>query len=193
MSYIKGDTIKVLREKKNLTQKGLANQLNVSDKTISKWETGKGYPDIGIIENLAMELDVSITELFTGDLKKNNNQSANISKMHFYVCPVCNNIITSVGQGSFSCCGITLPELDAEESNSRHHIEIKNQDDEYYVTVNHPMDKSHYISFIAYVTTGSYEFVKLYPQQDAMAIFKRKGHGVIYAYCINDGLFKINV
>ena len=108
MSYITGKTIKQLRERKDMTQKELAREISVSDKTISKWETSKGLPDIGIIEDLAKVLGVSIAELLTGDYRVNDNQSANMRKTHFYVCPVCGNIITSVGEGLISCCGISL-------------------------------------------------------------------------------------
>ncbi|MFR8227257.1 MAG: helix-turn-helix domain-containing protein [Lachnospirales bacterium] len=117
MGYITGKIIKELREKQQLTQKELADRINVSDKTISKWETEKGLPDISVIEDLAKALGTSITELLTGDLRKNENISGNMRKMHFYVCPICGNIITSVGQGVFSCCGITLYEEEAEKCN----------------------------------------------------------------------------
>ena len=99
-----------LRKGRDLTQEQLAEQLKVSRQSISKWESGKGLPDIGIIEELAKALGVSVAELLTGDLRENENQSANMRRMCFYVCPVCGNIITSVGHGSFSCCGLTLPE-----------------------------------------------------------------------------------
>ena len=54
-----GATIKELRERKHLTQADLAELLTVSDKAVSKWETGKGYPDITLLETLAQALDVS--------------------------------------------------------------------------------------------------------------------------------------
>ena len=80
MSYITGDTIRTLREKEGITQKELAEIICVSDKTVSKWETNKGLPDIGIIEELAKALRVSLAELFTGDLKINENVSGNMKK-----------------------------------------------------------------------------------------------------------------
>ncbi len=89
MGYVTGKTIKELRERKKLTQKELSEKIGVSDKAVSKWETGKGLPDIGIIEELAGALGVSIAELLTGDLRENGNRSANMRKMCFYVCPVC--------------------------------------------------------------------------------------------------------
>lgn len=146
MSYVTGKTIKELREKRKLTQKELAEQISVSDKTISKWETRKGLPDIVIIEDLAKSLGVSIAELLTGNLRENENPSGNMKKILFYVCPICGNIITSVGQGTFSCCGVTLPPLEAEACEETHQIQVETVDHEYYVTLDHPMNKKHSIS-----------------------------------------------
>ena len=190
MGYVTGKTIKGLRERRRATQKELAERIGVSDKAVSKWETGKGLPDIGIIEELAGALGVSIAELLTGDLRENGNQSANMRKMCFYVCPVCGNIITSVGHGFFSCCGLTLPEAEPEKDNDRHSICVETIDDEYSVTMDHSMEKGHYISFIAYVTSDALDLVKLYPEQGISVRFRKKGHGFLYAYCNRHGMFK---
>ena len=133
-----GKTIKDLREKQKITQKELAQKICVSDKTISKWETDKGLPDIAIIEELANALGTSVTELRTGDLRENENRSANMRKMHFFVCPICGNIISSVGQGVFSCCGITLMQPEPEQCDESHLICIEDTDNEYHVTIKHP-------------------------------------------------------
>lgn len=190
MSYVTGDTIKTLREKRKLTQREFAEMINVSDKTISKWETGKGLPDIGILDELAKALGVSIAELLTGDLRINENQSGNMKKVHFYVCPICGNIITAVGQGSFSCCGITLPNQEAELMDDNHLICVETVDHEYSVSIQHLMNKEHYISFIAYVTSSSIEIAKLYPEQDISIRFRKKGHGFLFAYCNKHGMFR---
>lgn len=190
MGYVTGKTIKELREKRRMTQKELSEMIGVSDKTVSKWETGKGLPDIGIIEELARALGVSVAELLTGDLRENENQAANMRKMCFYVCPVCGNIITSVGHGSFSCCGLTLPEAEPEKDNDGHSICAETIDYEYSVTMDHSMEKGHYISFIAYVTSDALDLVKLYPEQGISVRFRKKGHGFLYAYCNRHGMFK---
>ena len=193
MSYVTGKTIKELREKRKLTQKELAEKISVSDKIISKWETEKGLPDITTIEDLAKALGVSIAELLTGDLRENENPSGNMKKILFYVCPICGNIITSVGQGTFSCCGVTLPPLEAETCEETHQIHVETVDNEYYVTLGHPMNKKHSISFLAYVTSASVEIVKLYPEQDISVRFRKKGHGILYAYCNRHGMFRMLV
>lgn len=189
MSYVQSETIRSLRERKALTQKQLAEKLCISDKTISKWETGKGLPDISLLEDLARALGVSLTELMTGDLQTNENRSANLRRMGFYVCPVCGNVITAVGKGSFSCCGIPLPVQEAQPADNAHTITVEPVEDEICVTIAHPMTKSHYISFIAWVSNDRAELVKLYPEQDITVRFKKRGHGTVYAYCNRDGLF----
>lgn len=97
-TYVTGKIIKELRENKSMTQLDLAGILDVSDKTISKLETGKGLPDIAIIAPLAKALGVSVIELMNGEYIANKNVSANMKKSKFYVCPICGNIIHSVGE-----------------------------------------------------------------------------------------------
>ena len=193
MSYVNGKTIRELREKRRFTQRELAEKICVSDKTVSKWETGKGFPDVVVIEDLAKALGVSIAELLTGDLKENENPSGNMKKMHFFVCPICGNVITSVGLGSFSCCGVTLPGEEPQSCDKEHEIHLEEVDLEYHLFLDHPMEKKHYVSFVAYVTAESVEVVKLYPEQDSSVRFRKKGHGLLYIYCNRHGMFQIRV
>ena len=147
-----------------MTQLELAVILDVSDKTISKWETGKGLPDIAIVAPLAKALCVSVIELMNGEYIANKNVSANIKKSKFYVCPICENIIHSVRENIVSCCGMVLHVLEAENEDDNHKINIEKIENKYLVSLNHEMTKQHYISFIAYVTVDRCEIVKLYPE-----------------------------
>ena len=192
-NYITGKIIKELREKKKLTQAALGEYIGVSDKTVSKWETGKGLPDISLIEPLSKALEVSVIELMNGEYITNKNKSGNMFKSSFAVCPVCGNIIHSMGENVISCCGINLPFAEAEEENKKHIINTETVENEYYVSIKHDMNKEHYISFIAYVTSDRCEILKLYPEQNAEARFLKRGRGVIYAYCNKDGLIKKDV
>jgi desulfoferrodoxin len=192
-SYVTGSTIKSLREKKGYTQKQLAELLSVSDKTVSKWETQRGMPDITLIEPISKALGVSVSELISGECMINRNKASNMLKECFYVCPVCGNIIHSTGEGSFSCCGIKMPVLEAEKSDEGHCINIERIENDYFVTINHPMEKEHYISFFSYVTSDKLSIIKLYPEQNPECRFHIVGHGIIYAYCNKHGLFKIRV
>ena len=188
--YITGAMIKRLREEKNLTQAELAEKIFVTDKAISKWETGRGYPDISLVEPLAKALDLSVIELLSGESVINTNRAANMKRVQFYVCPVCGNIIQSTGEAVISCCGITLPALEAEEADEKHLAQIERIEDDYYVSVNHDMTKQHYISFMAAVRGDCIEIKKLYPEQNAEARFKISGTKEILFYCNQHGLFK---
>lgn len=189
-TYITGTTIKKLREAKEITQQQLAQEIGVSDKAVSKWETAKGLPDITLIEPLAKALGVSVMELISGDTVINKNISANMLRTKFYVCPVCGNVIHSTGNTLVSCCGITLPALEAEETDEEHTINIEPVEDEKFITVKHEMTKSHYISFIAYVTSDKIHFVKLYPEGNAETRIQFRGRGFLYVYCNRHGLMK---
>ena len=188
-NYITGTTIKTLREKQHLTQSQLAERLYISDKTISKWETGKGFPDISLLEPLANILKVSLPELLSGQQIINANRSANMMRTKLYVCPICGNVLRAIGSAMVSCCGIALPPLEAEQDDADHQIVCERLEDEYYVTLAHPMTKEHYISFIAFCNEERFELVKLYPEGDARARFFIRGRGKLYWYCNHHGLF----
>jgi len=192
-TYITGATIKTLRDNKGLTQNELAAMLGVSDKAVSKWETAKGLPDITLIEPLAKALGVSVMELMSGDTVTNKNISANILRSRFYVCPVCGNIIRAMGDALICCCGITIPPLDAEEPDENHSITIEKVEDEHFITVHHPMTKTHFISFIAYLTPDRVQFVKFYPEGNAETRLNLRGKGYLYIHCNKHGLMKLKI
>lgn len=191
--YITGPAIKAQRERCGMTQAQLAEQLCVSDKTISKWETGRGLPDITLLEPLAAALHVSLPELLSGEVITNQNRAANLLRSQLYVCPVCGNILHTTGAAGISCCGVALPPLEAEAPDDAHTPRIEELEHELYVTLPHEMTKTHYISFIAYVTGDRFELVRLYPEGDAAARFFRRGHGLLYWYCNRHGLFSQRV
>lgn len=191
--YITGAVIKELREKNNLTQAELSEKLNVSDKTVSKWETAKGYPDISLLEPIAKVFGVSVTELLSGNAISNMNVSANMMRSKFYVCPVCGNIIHCMGETVINCHGIQLLPESAELSDENHKIIIERIEDEYFVQIEHDMSKEHYISFIAAVSSDRLQLVKLYPEGNAETRFKLRGVKRIYIFCNRDGLFYLDI
>ena len=192
-TYITGQTIKKLREKKGYTQSELADKLGVSSKAVSKWETAKGLPDITLIESLANALSVSVMELMTGNAVVNKNISSNILRSKFYVCPLCGNIIRTVGDAVVSCCGITLPPLEAEDTDSEHNITIEKVEDEHFIKIHHDMTKEHYISFIGYLTSDRVQFVKFYPEGNAETRLNLRGVGWLFFYCNKHGLMKTKI
>ena len=134
---------------------------------------------------------MSVAELLSGQCVTNHNRAGNMLRTKFYVCPLCGNVIHATGTGVFSCCGITLPPLEVEEPEEGHAIKAACIDQDYYVTLDHPMTKTHYISFLAYITSDWVQLRKLYPEQEAAGRFTRSGVGRIYAYCNQHGLFEV--
>lgn len=189
-SYITGATIKAIREAKKMTQSELADMIGVTAKAVSKWETAKGLPDISLLQPLASALDTSVIELMNGERIVNQNRSSNIIRTKFYVCPVCGNIVNAVGEALVSCCGITLPALEAEDFDQQHEITIELVENEHFISIKHDMTKSHYISFLAFVSYDRVQFVKFYPEGNAQTRFQLRGRGFLYAYCNKHGLMK---
>ena len=190
--YVTGTVIKQLREKNKMTQLQLAEKLGVSDKTVSKWETAKGYPDITLLEPIAEAFKISVTELISGNTIHNENISANMLRSKFYVCPVCGNVIHSMGEAAIHCHGIQLTPLEAGPADENHMAVIERIEDEYYVRIDHSMTKEHYISFVAAASSDDIQIVKLYPEGSAEARFKIRGVRRILFYCNRDGLFMID-
>ncbi len=191
--YVMGETIRRLRTEKGLTQAALAERINVGDKAVSKWETGKGYPDITLIEPLSEALGVTAAELLSGSEVRNTNRSCNMLRARFYVCPVCGNVVYSLGESVIACCGIVLPPLSAEEEDEKHRLNVSLSDDEYFVTANHDMEKTHYLSFIAAQYDDRICIEKLYPEGNAEGRFARGRLKYLYFYCNKDGFFKKKV
>ena len=188
--YVTGEMIKRLRKDGKITQQQLAEKINVSSKTISKWETGRGYPDISLIEPLSAALGVSVIELFSGEDVVNTNRVFNMLRMKFYVCPMCGNIILSAGEALVVCCGKVLTALEPKPGDGRHHLQIEPSEDEYYISISHEMRKTHFISFIAAVKDNGCEIIKLYPEGNAEARFKTGRIQYFLYYCNCHGLFK---
>ncbi|MBO4775586.1 MAG: helix-turn-helix domain-containing protein [Lachnospiraceae bacterium] len=191
--YVTGTVIKELREKNKMTQLRLAEKLGVSDKTISKWETGKGYPDITLLEPIAEAFSISVTELISGNTVLNQNVSANMLKAKFYICPICGNVICSMGEAVVQCHGVTLLPEESGMTDEKHMIFVERIEDEYYVRIDHDMTKEHYISFIAALSSDEVKMEKLYPEGRCEAYFKVRGIKKILFFCNRDGLFESEI
>ena len=189
-TYVTSATIRNLREKRGLTQAELAEKIGVSSKTVSKWETAKGLPDISLLQPLAQALNISLIELMNGEHITNKNISSNLLRSKFYVCPVCGNLLHSTGNAVISCCGITLPALEAEEPDAEHQAILQPVEDEYFISIPHPMTKAHSISFLAFVTCDRVQLAKFYPEGDAQTRLSLRGGGYLYWYCNHHGLFR---
>ncbi len=191
--FTAGSLIRELRRKKGMTQAELAGKLGVTDKTVSKWETAKGCPDISLLAPTAEALGVSVSELLAGSAASNTNVSANMLRSKLCVCPVCGNVIHSTGGAAVFCHGVRLVPCEARRAEGEHEIICEESDGEFYVRLNHEMTREHCITFIAGVSTDRLELVRLYPEGGAETRLRMGLTQRIYAYCSRDGLFCIDL
>lgn len=100
-----GKLIFALRKELGYTQRGLAEKLNISNKTVSKWECGLGCPDVNLWDDLSRVLGADVLILLKGELELNRKDIGKINASRFYYCSQCGNILFSTGAARISCCG----------------------------------------------------------------------------------------
>ena len=188
-----GGLIAELRQESGLTQKELSEKLGVCAKTVSKWETGHGFPDISLVVKLAQIFRIEPAKLIEGEMPKIRREAANMKRTKFYVCEKCGNVLTGMGDGEISCCGRMLSPLKAGEADDAHKLDVEVIEDDYYITFSHPMEKGHYISFVSYIRFDRVLTVKLYPEQGGEVRIPVMRGGKLYYYCSVHGLFELKI
>lgn len=184
-----GALIRTLRRKNNMTQRQLADAMNLSDKTISKWERAMGCPDVSLLPELSRVLDVSVRSILTGELEEREKDGGNMKRIKFYVCPACGNVITASAEAEISCCGRPLPALEMKPCDGAHALRIQPMDGETYAAFDHEMTKEHYIRFIACVAYDRMVLVRLYPEQGGEVRLPWMLRATYVLGCSRDGLF----
>lgn len=183
-----GDLIARLRKEKGLTQQNIAQALNISNKTVSKWECGLGCPDISLWADLSVILGADMSQLMEGEITLNRPDGGNIDKIRFYVCPSCRNVLVSTGSASIFCCGRKLEQLTLTQDEHTPAIKVELVDIDYFITIDHEMNRNHYILFAAYVKSDKVFLTRLYPEQSATVRIPHIPDGRLYLYCVNHGL-----
>jgi DNA-binding XRE family transcriptional regulator len=183
-----GRLIAKLRKEQNLTQKNIADALGIQSKTVSKWECGLGCPDLSLWSDLSTILGVDMKQLMEGEITPNKRDPGNIDRVRFYVCPSCGNILVSTGSAGIFCCGRKLEQAFPSDQSALPKITIEEIDIDYFITVDHPMTKEHYLAFAAYVKSDKIYFNHLYPEQSPSFRFPIMGGGKLHVYCTQHGL-----
>lgn len=184
-----GKLIYFLRKEKGLTQQQLADMLNISNKTVSKWERGGGLPEMSLLKELAEILDINVTTLLRGELEQNEPLGGNMKKLNFYICPVCGNLITSTGKAAVSCCGKILDAVTPQKATDDEKLSVELIENEYFVSSDHEMTKEHYIIFVALLTGDCMILRKQYPEWDLQTRIPRLAHGKLIWCCNKHGVF----
>jgi len=183
-----GKLIRTLRLEKGMTQLELARQLNLSDKTISKWERGLGCPDVTLLAELSAILGVNIESILEGRLSTNQKSEGNMKKTQYYICPECGNISLCTGNAEVSCCGRRLESLQMKKAAPGEILKVEIVEDEWFISSDHPMEKDNYISFVAFQSGEKVELVKQYPEWNLQLRLKKRGHGRLIWFSMQEGL-----
>lgn len=184
-----GLLIRDLRMKMGMTQKSLADLMNISDKTVSKWERGLGLPDVSLLIELSDIFGIKVDTLLTGRMNINDEKGVNMKNAKYFVCPECGNLTFSTGCAEISCCGHKLSPLELKKAENDEKLNVEVVENDWYITTSHPMTKEHYISFVAFATGEKIEMIKTYPEWDMNVRIQKRGHGKLVWYCTNHGLF----
>lgn len=184
-----GKLIRTLRTEQGLTQKNIADALGISNKTVSKWECGLGCPDLDLWPELSVILGADMSQLMEGEITRNRPDSGNISRVRFYVCPDCGNILFSTGAATIHCCGRRLERIDPATEDLPE-VTVEEMDTDYYLTFDHPMTKGHYLTFAAYVKSDRITLHRFYPEQEAAVRFPAQRGGKLYVCCNTHGLMR---
>lgn len=184
-----GLLIASLRKEKSLTQREIAERMNISDRTVSKWERGLGCPDVSLLRELSEILEVNIERILLGELSPNSIDGGNMKKIKFYFCPNCGNILTSGSDAEVSCCGRKLAAMVPKPAAGKHSLTVETIEDDFYITFPHEMTKEHYLNFVAYVAGDRILLVHLYPEQASEVRFPKLYGGKLYFGCNKHGLY----
>lgn len=184
-----GELIRELRKEQGLTQQQLADRMNISDKTVSKWERGAGSPDMSMLPLLSELFGVEIDVLLSGELNPNDKTGGNMKRTGFYVCPDCGNIITASAEAGITCCGKKLTPLQAKEATEEEGMSVEQVGDEYYISSDHEMTRDHFISFVALAAGDTVILRRLYPEWSLNTYLPRIARGTLFWYCTQHGLF----
>lgn len=184
-----GKLIYTLRKEKKLTQLQLAECMNISDKTISKWERGLGCPDVSLLSELSKLFEVDLEKLLSGKLDINETLGGNMKKLQFYVCPNCGNVITAMTDTTITCCGKKLKAMQPQKPDEGEQLSIEIIDNDYFISSEHEMVREHYISFVALLTSDSIFLRKQYPEWNLQVRIPSFAHGLLLWYCTKHGLF----
>lgn len=184
-----GRLIYTLRKENQMTQLQLAERMNISDKTVSKWERGLGCPDISLLCELSDIFNVDLSVMLGGQLTTNDIRGGNMKKIKFYVCPICGNVLTALTDTSVSCCGKRLLPEEPKQAEKSQRLSVQVIENDYYISADHEMSKEHYISFAALMTDDTVIMRKLYPEWNLQLRFPLFAHGKLEWYCTRHGLF----
>lgn len=177
------ELIKALRQERGMTQLQLAQRLHVSDKAVSKWETGAGCPDVTLVPALAQLLGISAETLLAGELPKSQRDVGSMKHLQVYKCPVCGNVLTTASPADIVCCGRKLSPLGIQPANAAHALHLEPVEGQWLVSFDHPMEKQHHLLFLLEIGFDSFSLLRLYPEGPSQVRMPRLPGGKFFCAC----------
>ena len=184
-----GQLIRRLRREQGLTQRQLAEEMGISDKTVSKWERGMGCPDLSLLPELSDIFHVGLDQLLTGELEAREALGGDMKKTAFYICPDCGNVVAAMADASVSCCGKRLEASQPQKAEGEDRLTVETVENDLFITSGHPMSKDHYITFAALLTGDTLILRRQYPEWGLQVRLPAIGHGRLLWCCSRHGLF----
>ncbi len=184
-----GALIAHLRKEQGMTQRELAERIQISNKAVSKWERGQGCPDVSLLGRLSAVLGVELNALLTGQMPSATETGGNMKKAKYFVCPTCGSITTTTGEVELACCGRKLSALTAQKADETDKLTTERVEDEWFIASSHPMTKEHSIAFVAFASGERVQLVRTYPEWDLQVRFPARGRGTLLWYCTQHGLY----
>ena len=185
-----GALLQTLRTGAGYTQRQVAQALCVTEQAVSKWERGKGCPDLALMPALADFYGVDLRALLAGRLQA-SAQGGNMRDLKFYICPQCGNLAVQLGSAELSCCGRPLAAQQPQPARAEHLPAISQVEDEWYLEFDHPMTKQHHLAFVVQVGYDHYRFTRLYPEQQAALRLPKLARCTLYVGCSEGGVYKV--
>ncbi|MBQ7858661.1 MAG: DUF2087 domain-containing protein [Faecalibacterium sp.] len=185
-----GALLHTLRTGAGYTQRQVAQALCVTEQAVSKWERGKGCPDLSLLPALADLYAVDLRALLAGQLKV-SSQGGNMRNLKIYFCPQCGNLAAQLGGAQLTCCGRPLAALQPRPAADGHLPTITAVEDEWYLEFDHPMTKQHHLTFVAQVGLDHYRLTRLYPEQQPALRLPKLARCTLLIGCSEGGLYKV--
>lgn len=184
-----GAMIRQLRKERGLTQQALADRLGISDKAVSKWENGRGAPDISLLPLLAELLGADPAALLRGETGEREASRGDLRRVRFYVCPGCGELTAATGGTVPVCCGRTLTALTPQTPPPDETLTLRRSEDAWYITGTHEMRREHHVAYLAFLTGDTLLVKRLYPEWGLEARLPYVPRGTLLWYCTRHGLF----
>ena len=145
-------------------------------------------PDISLIPELSGLLGIDIMSLLSGDMTPNDFVGGNMKNTKYFVCPTCQNITLCTGEAEVSCCGKKLEAQTLKKAEEGEKLSVQVVEDDWNISSEHPMDKEHYISFLALASGDRIQIIKQYPEWNLNVRIPKRGHGMLIWYSTDHGL-----